>query len=91
MEEPRRKNDILLGELIGEFKGFRAQYEEARKTDNDERRLFREEIRFRLRKVEDFTDKLRSPYRVVMVILLGVCAGAAKTVWDFFKDNIHWG
>lgn len=98
MEENRRQNDILLGKLIGQFEEFRKEYQDDREEERRQRAEFHDDLKSKFKSVsdritviEDFTNKLKKPYKAAVTIVVIMAIGLTKMLFDFVKSHVYWG
>lgn len=99
MEDPdelRRRDDILLGKLLGAFEAFKEESIEWRKERDRKDDAFEKKMDERLKPLETFFGELRTPRIAVLYLLRAVgvsVVGAISWVVTHFVMkyvNAHW-
>lgn len=90
MDEIRRKSDVVMGELIGEFRQFMKDYDK----NNEEAVKWRNSIENRFKPIESFLDELKTPHKIVVwtvrAVALASIGGIVTYVIGFFKNHFSW-
>lgn len=93
--EDVRKNDVMVGEMIGTLKQFFERYESDQKQHRDnleESRRWRKEFEARFVVIEDFVNELRTPHKLVVFVVralaLAAIGGIVTFMISFFREHI---
>lgn len=90
-----RKNDVLVGEMIGTLKQFFERYEldqKQHKENFEESRAWRIKVEERFKNIEDFLNEIRAPHKLFLFLLRATIIAAVGGIITFAINYIkaHW-
>jgi len=89
-EDSRRRNDVLVGELIGKFDQFMKEYE----RDIEESNNRRVNIENRLSAIESFLEEIKSPHKVIVwlirIISIAAIGVLVTGLFNYFNSHFKW-
>ena len=95
--EEMRKNDVLVGEMIGTLKQFFERYEADQKQHKDnleESREWRKVVEKRFEVIEDFVNDLRTPHKMIIFVMrafmIAAIGGMITYLFNFFREHFKW-
>ena len=94
-DDAMRKNDVLVGEMVGTLKQFFERYEIDQKQHKEnylESREWRKNVEERFKNIEEFLNEIRAPHKLFLFLLRALMIAAVGGFITFSINYIkaHW-